>query len=147
MRLWSIHPKYLDTKGLVALWREALLAQKVLSGQTRGYRNHPQLRRFSDARDPMVAIGSYLHHVYEESLQRGYRFDVTKIGKADSTLTLEVSSGQVAFERRHLLEKLKARDRSTYSMVQGADELEVHPLFRVETGEVAEWEKTGPPLR
>lgn len=23
MRLWSSHPKYLDAKGIVALWREA----------------------------------------------------------------------------------------------------------------------------
>jgi len=31
MRLWSLHPRYLDAKGLVALWREGLLAQKVLA--------------------------------------------------------------------------------------------------------------------
>lgn len=37
MRLWSIHPRYLDTKGLVALWRETLLlAQAVLFGNTKG---------------------------------------------------------------------------------------------------------------
>jgi hypothetical protein len=36
MRLWTLHPKYLDARGLVALWREALLAQKVLRGATRG---------------------------------------------------------------------------------------------------------------
>ena len=46
MRLWSVHPKYLDSKGLVALWREALLAKQVLEGGTKGYRNHPQLDRF-----------------------------------------------------------------------------------------------------
>lgn len=38
MRLWTLHPKYLDPKGLVALWRETLLAQRVLAGRTRGYR-------------------------------------------------------------------------------------------------------------
>ncbi|WP_338140756.1 pyrimidine dimer DNA glycosylase/endonuclease V [Candidatus Nitrotoga sp. 1052] len=27
MRLWTLHPCYLDSRGLVALWREALLAQ------------------------------------------------------------------------------------------------------------------------
>lgn len=43
MRLWSLHPQYLDAKGLVALWREGLLAQAVLAGQTRGYKRHPQL--------------------------------------------------------------------------------------------------------
>jgi hypothetical protein len=30
MRIWSLHPKYLDSKGLVALWRESLLAKNVL---------------------------------------------------------------------------------------------------------------------
>lgn len=30
MRLWSIHPCYLDSKGLIALWRESLLAQACL---------------------------------------------------------------------------------------------------------------------
>ena len=43
MRLWSIHPRYLDSMGLVALWREALLAQAVLRGETKGYKFHPQL--------------------------------------------------------------------------------------------------------
>ena len=59
MRLWSIHPKYLDARGLVALWREGLLAQKVLKGETRGYINHPQLNRFNSKRDPIGAIGRY----------------------------------------------------------------------------------------
>jgi hypothetical protein len=40
MRKWSIHPQYLDTKGLEALWREALLAKNVLEVKTKGYRNH-----------------------------------------------------------------------------------------------------------
>ncbi len=46
MRLWSLHPKYLDRQGLLAVWREGLLAQKVLQGKTKGYKNHPQLKRF-----------------------------------------------------------------------------------------------------
>ena len=37
MRLWSLHPRCLDAKGLVALWREGLLAQEVLRGKTRDY--------------------------------------------------------------------------------------------------------------
>ena len=27
MRLWSLHPKHLDPQGLVARWREGLLAR------------------------------------------------------------------------------------------------------------------------
>ena len=46
MRLWSLHPSYLDSAGLVALWQEGLLARKVLSSQTKGYIHHPQLHRF-----------------------------------------------------------------------------------------------------
>ena len=40
MRIWSLHPKYLDAKGIVALWRETLLAKHVLEGKTKGYKNH-----------------------------------------------------------------------------------------------------------
>ncbi|MEN6399799.1 MAG: pyrimidine dimer DNA glycosylase/endonuclease V, partial [Rectinema sp.] len=29
MRLWTLHPQYLDQKGLTAAWREGLLAKKV----------------------------------------------------------------------------------------------------------------------
>ena len=36
MRLWSVHPQHLDVRGLVALWREGLLARKVLLGETNG---------------------------------------------------------------------------------------------------------------
>jgi len=38
MRLWSIHPSYLDRQGLLAVWREGLLALKVLKGETIGYK-------------------------------------------------------------------------------------------------------------
>jgi len=142
MRLWSLHPKYLDTKGLVALWREALLAQKVLSGQTRGYRHHPQLHRFNDSPDPIAAIGTYLHHVHDESLRRDYKFDVKKVGTVDLEMTLEVTSGQVGYEMRHLLGKLRVRDPSRYETVQAIVEPELHPLFEAVAGEIADWEIT-----
>ena len=80
MRLWSLHPSLLDGKGLVALWREGLLAQQVLSGLTKGYRHHPQLARFRSCSDPVAAIAAYLHEVHRESVRRGYCFDASKIG-------------------------------------------------------------------
>jgi hypothetical protein len=83
MRLWTIHPKHLDAKGLVVLWREALLAQKVLQGRTRGYRHHPQLFRFQALRNPAAALASYLAVVHEESVRRGYHFDRKKSGSND----------------------------------------------------------------
>ena len=63
MRIWSLHPQYLDARGLVALWREALLAQSVLRGATRGYRQHPQLVRFRRRPSPTGAIAEYLRAV------------------------------------------------------------------------------------
>ena len=70
MRLWSLHPRYLDSKGLVALWREALLAKAVLSGRTRGYRQHPQLARFRAHPEARAAINAYLAAVHEEATGR-----------------------------------------------------------------------------
>jgi hypothetical protein len=142
VRLWSIHPQYLDAKGLVALWREALLAQKVLAGRTKGYRNHPQLVRFKASPDPMAAIGTYLHCVHEESLRRSYKFDVDKVGRVELKLQLEVTSGQVAYEMQHLLGKLKVRDPLRYETVQAITTPEPHPLFRIVGGEIAVWEIT-----
>ncbi|QMU61007.1 MAG: hypothetical protein GKR92_04550 [Gammaproteobacteria bacterium] len=140
MRLWSIHPKYLDTKGLVALWREALLAQKVLKGETQGYRNHPQLDRFKSKRAPIFAIGKYLYHIHQESLQRGYSFNVDKIDKTTSRLIMDVNIGQLEYERRHLLVKLKSRDRPLYFKVRAIKELDAHPFFRIVTGGIESWE-------
>lgn len=140
MRLWSLHPKYLDAKGLVALWREALLAQKVLLGETKGYRQHPQLLRFREATDPVVAIGTYLHHVHEESKRRGYSFDVSKIGKVEMKTRLDVTSGQLDYEMQHLLTKLAVRDPERHSKVKALGEVETHPLFNVVDGVIADWE-------
>jgi hypothetical protein len=66
MRLWTLHPRYLDAQGLVALWREALLARAVLRGETRGYRHHPQLLRFQAHAQPRTAISVFLAGVHAE---------------------------------------------------------------------------------
>jgi hypothetical protein len=81
MRLWTLHPKYLDARGLVALWREALLAQKVLRGATRGYKHHPQLLRFAGQTNPPAALAAYLKAVHDEAMERDYKFDARKIGR------------------------------------------------------------------
>src|SRR5262249_50377562 len=110
MRIWSLHPKYLDAKGLVALWREALLAQAVLRGRTRGYRHHPQLLRFRAQPSPVGGIGEYLRAVHEEAAARGYRFAAEKITRARVRGRLTVTRGQLQFEWQHLLQKLRVRD-------------------------------------
>lgn len=141
MRLWSLHPRYLDPKGLVALWREALLAQAVLSGKTRGYRSHPQLERFRSAADPCAAIGSYLEGIHAEAVARGYAFDERKIGGARTEASLLVTDGQVQYEWHHLLQKLAGRSPELYEKWTAIDAPECHPLFRVQIGAIESWER------
>src|SRR4029079_15726984 len=99
MRLGTVHPRFLDTQGLVALWREGLLAQKVLAGGTRGYRHHPQLLRFRGCEEPVATIGSYLAAVADEAARRGYRFDRTRLLVTGAVDALEETTGQLRVER------------------------------------------------
>ena len=140
MRLWSIHPCYLDSKGLVALWREGLLAQAVLSGATKGYRHHPQLARFKASPDPASFIAAYLREVHAESLRRGYHFDGQKVGGIMHADLLTVTEGQMDYEWRHLLTKLKTRDPDRHQQYAAIGQPLPHPLFRVIQGGIAPWE-------
>jgi len=141
MRLWSLHPKYLDSVGLVALWREALLAQKVLEGKTKGYRNHPQLIRFKNTRDQLLYIGTYLYHIHLEAKRRGYEFDASKIKKFSSEIErIPVKRGQVEYEFAHLLRKLEKRNRERYEELKEHSEIEVNPVFCVIEGGIEDWE-------
>jgi hypothetical protein len=141
MRLWSLHPQYLDAKGLVALWREGLLAQAVLAGRTRGYRNHPQLERF---RDHHGAIAVYLRHVADEAESRGYEFDRSKLPAIDVAPVIEVADGQLRFEWQHLCAKLRDRDPARLRRFAKIINPLPHPFFIVVPGSVAGWEKVHP---
>lgn len=142
MRIWSLHPQYLDPQGLVALWREALLARKVLSGATRGYRHHPQLDRFRQGASPIALIDRYLHAVWEEAARRGYRFDAGKVGSVPpGGAGLEVTQGQMSYEWGHLTAKLAVRSPAWAARWATVTQPEGHPLFVVVAGEVAAWER------
>lgn len=141
MRLWSLHPSLLDAKGLTALWRESLLAQKVLRGLTKGYRHHPQLLRFRACSDPAAAIATYLREIYRESVRRGYQFDPSKIGGKPRQRRIPVARGQLQFEREHLATKLRVRDQAAFSRLQKMKRLRAHPLFRIVPGGVETWER------
>jgi hypothetical protein len=143
MRIWTLHPTYLDVKGLVAVWREALLAQRVLSGATRGYRQHPQLIRFKQLADPMGAIATYLYYVYEEASIRGYAFDAEKIATQPSTARILTTQGQLLYEWQHLKVKLQSRAPVTYRHLTAVQEPRPHPLFIITAGPVESWEITG----
>lgn len=150
MRLWSLHPSYLDVKGLLALWREGLLAQKVLEGLTKGYTRHPQLVRFRASGHPARYIALYLAEVADEADRRGYHFAREKIhrfegdtspGAAGASLSqaaapaspaaaspadapafepIPVTEGQLRYEMALLRSKLSARDPSRLSALETA---------------------------
>ena len=141
MRLWSLHPSYLDRQGLLACWREGLLARKVLLGQTKGYRNHPQLQRFKAHPDALVALDGYLLEIHAEAQRRGYSFDRTKIGAGLEDQKLTVTDGQLKYELEHLKAKLRQRDMQRFESIADLELPLAHPLFEVLPGEVEDWER------
>jgi len=141
MRLWSLHPKYLDPQGLVALWREALLAKAVLRGETRGYTHHPQLERFNSHPHPRSAINAYLAAVHDEATRRGYSFNQSKVGKVRVVQHISVSSGQLAHEWSHLQNKLSVRNPLVHAQWASVVTPTCHPLFHRRAGPVASWER------
>lgn len=148
MRLWSLHPRYLDARGLVALWREALLAQAVLLGNTRGYKHHPQLERFREQARPDAWIAAYLRALCDEAAVRDYAFAASKVCRARAPATrLTVTRGQLDYEWQHLLAKLRRRDPERAASLARIVRPRPHPLFRVVPGAVAPWEKRLPESR
>lgn len=141
MRLWSLHPRYLDPQGLVALWRESLLAKAVLRGATRGYTRHPQLERFQAHAQPRLAINAYLAAIEAEAARRGYAFDRAKIGPVRAVPCIPVSTGQLAYEWMHLRAKLAVRNPAWLAALGEVSPLSCHPLFACEPGDVAVWER------
>src|SRR5215510_9417759 len=126
MRLWTLHPKYLDARGLVALWREGLLAQAVLQGRTQGYRFHPQLVRFRAERTPLAAIAEYLWAVQNEARQRGYQFNKAKVGPQRTATKITDTDGQLLYEFAHLKRKLSRRDPERYRQLLNVEQPEAH---------------------
>jgi hypothetical protein len=141
MRLWTLHPKYLDRQGLVAVWREGMLAQAVLAGKTKGYKNHPQLIRFKLHPHPKFALGYYLHEVLNEAKRRGYNFDESKIKFNGQPTIIETTKAQLDFEVSHLLAKLKKRSKEKYDVLRNLALFDPHPLFQIVQGDIENWEK------
>ena len=141
MRIWSLHPQYLDRRGLVALWREALLAQAVLRGKTTGYVHHPQLIRFRGSGAPVGCVANYLWYVHQEAIERGYRFDLSRVARRRPIEPMVVTAGQLEYEWRHLQEKLRSRDPDWLKGLGSVNTVRPHPMFDVVGGDVESWEK------
>lgn len=145
MRLWSFHPKYLDSKGLVALWREALLAQAVLKGHTKAYARHPQLVRFRQSGTPIKSIATFLRIVHAEGSRRGFRFTIDKIGRGGPVERITVTRGQIKYEWDHFMAKLRMRDPQRFFDLKSVRRIDPNPLFKVIRGGVEDWEKIKTP--
>ncbi len=140
MRIWSLHPKYLDYKGLVALWRETLLAKHVIEGKTKGYLNHPQLNRFKTLYNPIDGINQYLSEVYFEACNRNYKFDKQKINWDFNKIQIKLTKGQLNYEVLHFLNKLKKRDNKLYNELKNNENFEPHTIFELTEGPIESWE-------
>lgn len=142
MRLWSLPPEWIDSKGLLACWRESLLALAVLEGKTKGYKNHPQLNRFKKHHEPIQVLCNYLHTLVEEADKRGYNFNKNKIPLPfDETLKIPVNSKQLDYEFQFLRSKVLGRNFDewkwgSYNMTNSCN-----PIFTVVYGEIEDWEK------
>ena len=141
MRLWSLHPEYLDTKGLVALWREALLARNVIEGRTRGYKNHPQLDRFRNHKNPVAAINVYLKEIYKEAESRKFKFDETRLEAASVDSCIKINGDQLDYEFVLLKKKLKIRAPGKYNELAEISPVKAHPLFEPVPGPIEPWER------
>jgi hypothetical protein len=142
LRLWTLHPGHLDARGLVALWREALLAQAVLLGRTRGYRDHPQLSRFRQVDDPIAAIAAYLRGIHDVATARGYCFDASRIIRTRRlSRRIPETRGQLQFEWSHLAAKLRRRSPGWHASHHRGHEPTPHPLFRIVPGKIRGWER------
>ena len=144
MRLWSVHPQFLDAKGLVALWRETLLAKKVLEGKTKGYKQHPQLHRFRSQSKPVDSINVYLQEIFKEAARRHYSFDRSKVNWKARSAKIPVTNGQLKYEIGHLESKLKGRAPDQIRINAGTGSYTVHPIFSLVEGQVEYWEKMAP---
>lgn len=145
MRLWTIHPCYLDTAGLNGCWRESLLAKKVLEGKTKGYKNHPQLIRFKNSEDPILAIDIYIGSLLLESAYRGFSYHPPKsiltISHKDGMDKISVSEGQIAYEAMFLVKKLKDRKSTGRKSISPVNNIEICELFESVPGDIENWEK------
>lgn len=143
MRLWSIDFSYLDRPGLLACWRESLLARNVLYGLTEGYKHHPRLARFKPSGDPVTAINTYLYYILLESRNRNYSFDENRLdySSINTDFHMPVTVGQVTYEFKLLLSKLKTRSPVNFNKIKGIDRPSTCRLFIQVEGDAENWDR------
>lgn len=133
MRLWSIHPKYLDKHALIALWREGLLAQKALSGKGLVDEANVQLVRFKKSANPVRAIGSYLSFVASEGAKQGCKLNHERILQPNfeaKFMTTDVA--QMELEVEQLKARMKTRNKDKFKLLTDVHKFEANPVFTLQ---------------
>ena len=148
MRIWTLHPRFLDRQGLLGQWREALQAKNALLDphHSSNVCHERQLRRFKAAKiQALSCMGVYLHAVADEMILRGYKPNVSLIPYYVGTPSLiPVTQGQVNFEIAHLMAKLTERDPSRLlplSKIRVLMSNQLNPIFKEVGGDIESWEK------
>lgn len=155
MRLWTIHPKYLDGKRLTSQWKEGIqmmhiwkeIGENPEPAKRLGYVSHPQVRRLSNLLVADSGLISLLLHqhltaVHEESVQRSYSFNKKLIDDlapdCKNAPKVYVTMGQVAYEFA-----LMATKNNEWSQKVAIDPYMLcNPIFQVVSGSIESWEKT-----
>lgn len=151
MRIWSISPSLLDSKRLNAQWREALLCRKVLEGNTKGYKNHPQFLRVKKHPQPFYFINMFLYYVWEEGNSRGYKYDREKLIEGLGSVygeplkPMEVTEEQLEYEFHHNQLKMDSqcdRYKANELLLKESNVIPVNNfLFKVTEGKIEDFEK------
>jgi hypothetical protein len=112
------------------------------AGDTRGWRNHPQLDRFKDHSETMDAIGFYPLKIREEASFRGHSYDGSKIRRPINRVALtSITTGQLLYEFSLLLERTRLRMPAWHEKLREVYDLpKAYPLFEVVEGDVGRWE-------
>jgi hypothetical protein len=145
MRIWTVHPRYLDVKGFVALWRETLLGMETLKKHVKcqhyiPWYKHPQLAPFKAQSDPILYISNYLYLVLEESRRRNYNFDGSKLDAipyCENLPLIKASREVLVHEWLVCLGRYRVRSPKWFEEVKDISPLEVdpHPLYICEPEE------------
>lgn len=160
MRVWSIHPAYLDTKGLVASWKEGIQGLNALrnprkpNGKWAMFAHHPQLIRFKRFENPELCLSEYLHFIADEADRRNYNFNRNLILPRldENPYQIWITCGQLIYEWDFLSHKVTCRTgfwEYGKPTINGKSTVEtiaswscvVHPMVVLIPGDIECWEK------
>lgn len=144
MRIWSLHPKYLDKKELIDSWNDGLRTIGILTRNHQGSIFRPELSRFRSQSEPIIAVEKYLLSIANEAKRRGYMVDIRKLPSIPVVVShkIPVSSGQIEYEWRQLMHVLAGRSPGFLRRIEYSPSHDINPIFYKRPGhDIETWEK------